>query len=104
MPWVVAASLVDLAAVARVTRLLPSSSFLGPGVNNPFITEPSATDCIALLRDVLPVFFEVPLEISTDESPCVRELTSVPAFLLEPTLPAAAGNPIVVLDDGEFTD
>ena len=104
MPWLLIASRVDLADIERVTRLLPSSSFLGPGVNNPFITEPSATDCIALLRDVLPVFFEVPLEISTDESSPVRELTSVPVFLLEPTLWAVVGTPIVVLDDDAFTD
>ena len=83
---------------------MASSSFLGPGVDDTSVTEPSTIDSIPSLLEVFPVFFDVPLEISTDESCCVRALTSVPAFLLEPTLPAAAGTPIVVLDDDAFTD
>ena len=53
---------------------------------------------------MLPVFLDVTSEVSVDKAPCVMELTSVRVFLLEPTLPAMAGNPIVVLDDDEFTD
>ena len=105
VPWVLTASRVDLAAVERVTRVLPSSSFLGPGVDDTSITEPSTTDSIGLLPDVLPVFLDVPSEVSVDKIPCVRELTSVRVFLLEPTLWAMAGTPIVVLGGGdEFTD
>ena len=60
---------------------------------------------MGFLLEVLPVFFDVPLETAMDERSFVRELTSVPVFLLDPILPAAAGNPIVVLDDDdEFTD
>ena len=90
--------------MARVTRLLVSSSFLGPDVDDMSITEPYTTDCIWLLPDVLPVFFDVTSEVSVDRIPCVMELKSVRVFLLEPTLWAVVGNPDVVLDDDEATD
>ena len=106
MPWVVSESRANLAAVERVTRLLPSSSsFLGPCVDDTSITDPSITDAIPLLLfDVLPFFLDVTSEVSVDKAPCVRELTSVRVFLLEPTLWAVAGTPVVMLDDDEFTD
>ena len=53
---------------------------------------------------MLPVFFDVISEVSVENIPCVMELTSVRAFLLEPTLWAVGGTPVVVLDDDEFTD
>ena len=65
------------------------------------ITEPSTTDAIGFLLEVLPVFLDVPSEVSVDKIPCVMELKSVPAFLLEPTLWAVVGNPDVVLDDDD---
>ena len=104
MPWVLTASRVDLAAMERVIRLLPSSSILRPRVDDTSITELSTTNSIPLLPDVLPVFFDVPLEIPMDESSSVRGLTSVPVFLLDPTLWAVGGKPTDVLDNGEVTD
>ena len=92
--------------MGRVTRLLVSlSSFLCPRVDDTSITEPSATDDIPmLLLEVLPVFLDVDLETAMDESSPVREITSVPAFLLEPTPWAVRGTPVVVLDDDEAAD
>ena len=108
MPWVVAASRANLAAVKRVTGVRPSlsSSFLGPCVDDMSITEPSTADAIPLLLlEVLPVFFDVLSEASVDKIPSVMELTSVREFLLELKLSAMVGTPVVMLDDDdEFPD
>ena len=94
----------SLAAMEPVILLLPSSSFLRSHVENISITEPSAADSIGPLLNVLPVFLDVSLEVSVDQIPSEMDHTSVPLFLLRPTLWAGTETPIVVLDDIGFTN